>query len=99
MGEKTTTRADLADTIHLKIGLSRTESSNLVDEVLETIAKALIKGENVKLSGFGTFKLHQKNARVGRNPKTKEQAVISARRVITFNPSAILKEHVAANGN
>ena len=95
MGEKTTTRADLADVLHQKIGLSRTESADMVDVVIEEICKALVRGEQVKLSGFGTFKLHEKNARIGRNPKTKEQAVISSRRVVTFGPSNLLKEKVA----
>lgn len=94
MGENTTTRATIADVVHYEIGLSRTESAKMVDLVFEEISAALEKGENVKLSGFGTFNLRDKNPRVGRNPKTLEEVVISPRRVMTFTASANLKNAI-----
>jgi integration host factor subunit alpha len=94
MGENTTTRATIADVVHYEIGLSRTESAKMVDLVFEEISVVLEKGENVKLSGFGTFNLRDKNPRVGRNPKTLEEVMISPRRVMTFTASASLKNAI-----
>ena len=98
MDGKTTTRASLSDTLHVKIGLSRSESSRMVDLVIEEICSALENGEDVKLTGFGTFKLRDKKPRIGRNPKTLEETVISSRRVLLFTPSAGLK-NAAVEGN
>ena len=94
MDGKTTTRASMSDTVHVKFGLSRSESSRMVDLVFEEICSALEKGEAVKLTGFGTFKLRDKKPRIGRNPKTLEETVISSRRVLLFIPSSGLKNAV-----
>lgn len=96
MSDKTLTRMDLADAIHEEIGLSRNESAQMVETVLGKISDALVAGEQVKLSSFGTFSTREKNARVGRNPKTGEAAAIEARRVLTFRPSHLMKERIAA---
>jgi integration host factor subunit alpha len=90
----TLTRADLTDTIYKEIGLSNAESSDLVDDVLESVITALEAGDDVKISSFGSFRLRKKKARVGRNPKTKEEAVISPRTVVTFHASNLLKERL-----
>lgn len=92
--QKTVTRADLTESVYRQIGLSHTESSELVDAVLEEVALCLEEGREVKLSSFGSFKIREKKARVGRNPKTKEEATIDARRVVTFNASNLLKEDI-----
>jgi integration host factor subunit alpha len=92
--KKTVTRADLYEAVYHRVGLSRKESETLVDLVLTEIADCLEFGEVVKLSGFGSFMVRQKRARVGRNPKTGEKAPIPARRVMVFKPSAILKQNI-----
>lgn len=94
MGGKTLTRVDLAEAVYREVGLSRTESADLVEEVLEEICKAIIAGESVKLSSFGTFDTREKRERMGRNPKTGEEVPITERRVMVFKPSAILKDRV-----
>ena len=94
MSEHTVTRADLTEAIYKEIGLSRTESSDLVESILDLIVAALVKGENVKLSGFGTFSVRDKPERMGRNPKTGREVPITKRRVMTFKPSQMLKERV-----
>ena len=91
---KTLTRADLTESVYRNIGLSRNESSDLVETVLEEICSCLESGEEVKLSSFGTFSVHAKSQRVGRNPKTGIEAVITSRRVLSFRPSHILKDRV-----
>ena len=91
---ETLTRADLTESVYRNIGLSRNESSDLVETVLEEICSCLESGEEVKLSSFGTFSVHEKNQRVGRNPKTGIEAVITPRRVLSFRPSHILKDRV-----
>lgn len=95
MAGKTITRMDLSEAVFRKIGLSRNESAVLVEQVLSHMSDALVRGENVKISSFGTFSLRDKTARVGRNPKTGEEAAISPRRVLSFRPSHILKDRVA----
>ncbi|MDB2468648.1 integration host factor subunit alpha [Alphaproteobacteria bacterium] len=90
----TLTRADLTESVYRNIGLSRNESSDLVEAVLEEICACLVAGEEVKLSSFGTFSIQSKRERVGRNPKTGIEAVISSRRVLSFRPSHILKDRV-----
>lgn len=90
----TLTRADLTESVYRNIGLSRNESSDLVEAVLEEICACLEAGEEVKLSSFGTFSVHSKSERVGRNPKTGIEAVITSRRVLSFRPSHILKDRV-----
>ena len=96
MGDKTLTRMDLSEAVFREVGLSRNESAELVETVLELMSAALVRGEQVKISSFGTFSVREKNARVGRNPKTGEEVPITPRRVLTFRPSHLLKERVAA---
>lgn len=91
----TLTRADLAETINRKMGLSRAESLEMVEEILDQMSDAMAKGENVKISGFGSFILRDKRERIGRNPKTGIEVPITPRRVMTFRASQLLKEHVA----
>ena len=91
----TLTRADLADTINRKLGFSRAESLDLVEAILRHMCQAMSNGENVKISGFGTFVLRDKKERVGRNPKTGVEVPITPRRVMTFRASQLLKERVA----
>ena len=95
MSEKTLTRMDLSDSVFREVGLSRNESADLVESVLEKISASLVSGEQVKISSFGTFSIRQKNARVGRNPKTGEEAPIPPRRVLTFRPSHLMKDRVS----
>ena len=94
MSGKTVTRADLAESVFRKVGLSRTESAALVEMVIEEICNAIVRGETVKLSSFATFQVRDKNERVGRNPKTGEEVPISPRRVMTFKASNVLKQRV-----
>ena len=94
MTGKTLTRADLSESVHRKVGLSRTESGSLVESVLEEICLAAVRGEQIKLSSFGTFSIRSKNERIGRNPKTGEEVPITPRRVMVFRPSNILKSRV-----
>jgi integration host factor subunit alpha len=96
MSEKTLTRMDLSEAVFREVGLSRNESAQLVESVLGHVSDALVRGETVKISSFGTFSVRDKAARVGRNPKTGEEVPISPRRVLTFRPSQIMKERVAA---
>ncbi|MBW4022643.1 MAG: integration host factor subunit alpha [Proteobacteria bacterium] len=87
----TVTRAQLAETIYAQVGLSRNESADLLEAVLERISTALEAGESVKISGFGTFSVRQKGRRIGRNPKTGVEVPILPRRVLVFRPSQVLK--------
>lgn len=89
------TRAGMAVTLSRKLGLSRPESLGLIDSVIRLMSGAVVRGENVKISGFGTFALRHKKERIGRNPKTGAEAPISARRVLTFRASKALKDRVA----
>lgn len=91
----TLTRADLADAINRKVGLSRAESLSLVEAILELMSGSLADGSNVKISGFGTFLLRDKAQRIGRNPKTGVEVPITPRRVMTFRASQLLKDRVA----
>jgi integration host factor subunit alpha len=91
----TLTRADLADVVHRRLGLSRAESAGLVERVLHHMCHALSEGANVKLSGFGTFILRDKGQRVGRNPKTGVEVPIAPRRVMTFRASQIMRDRIA----
>lgn len=92
--KKTLTRADIADAIIGEFKVSRFDATEVIEDVLEAIAVALKEGESVKISGFGTFSVRQKNERMGRNPKTMEEALISSRKSLTFRPSPILKKIV-----
>ena len=98
MVDNTLTRMDLNEAVFREVGLSRNESADLVESVLNHISDAMVKGEQVKISSFGTFSLRDKSARMGRNPKTGDEAQIAPRRVLTFRPSHLLKDRVA-NGN
>ncbi len=94
MASKTLTRADLCEAVYQKVGLSRTESSELVESVLDEICDSVVKGDSVKLSSFGSFIVRSKNERIGRNPKTGEEVPILPRRVMVFKPSNVLKQAV-----
>ena len=93
---KTITRADVAETIYEEIGLSRKDSTDILDMILYEIVQELTSGNDVKLSSFGTFSLRDKKARAGRNPKTGVEAVISSRRVISFKPSQTMRKIINA---
>ncbi|WP_424362146.1 integration host factor subunit alpha [Methylocystis parvus] len=92
--QKTTTRADLAEAVHLKTGLGRTESAKYVEMVLDEIFDCIVSREEVKLSSFGAFVIRAKKERLGRNPKTGEGAKITARLVVSFKPSNILRAKI-----
>jgi integration host factor subunit alpha len=94
----TLTRADLAEALHREVGLSRADSSKIVEQVLKEMCEALSRGENVKISGFGTFVLRDKGERVGRNPKTGIEVPIAPRRVLTFRASQMMRDRIVAAG-
>ena len=96
MSEKTLTRMDLSEAVFREVGLSRNESAQLVEGVLQYMSDALASGETVKISSFGTFSVRSKGARIGRNPKTGDEVPIHPRRVLTFRPSHLMKDRVAA---
>ncbi|MAM24863.1 MAG: integration host factor subunit alpha [Rhodobacteraceae bacterium] len=96
MMSKSLTRMDLSEAVFREVGLSRNESAQLVEAVLEHMSDALVNGEQVKISSFGTFSARDKSARVGRNPKTGEEVPINPRRVLTFRPSHLMKDRVAS---
>lgn len=91
---KTITRADLAESVYEQVGLSRNESSDLVEVVLDEIMTALIAGDNVKLSSFGSFSVREKGERIGRNPKTGVEVPILPRKVLVFRASHVLKDRI-----
>lgn len=90
----TLTRADIADSINRQVGLSRADAAAMIDSVLNHIIDAVVAGENVKISGFGTFVLRDKAQRIGRNPKTGVEVPITPRRVLTFRASQGLRNKV-----
>jgi integration host factor subunit alpha len=94
LSSKTLTRADLTEVLHRDVGLSRTESADMVNSVLDLISDAVVAGETVKLSSFGTFMVRSKRQRMGRNPKTGEEVPITPRRVLVFRPSQVMKNIV-----
>lgn len=94
---ETLTRADIADTINRQIGLSRADAAQMVESILDHMSGALENGDNVKISGFGTFLLRDKGERVGRNPKTGVEVPITPRRVLTFRASQIMKQRIMAS--
>jgi integration host factor subunit alpha len=94
MSGKTVTRADLCEAVCQKVRLSQIEAAKLVELVLTAITDCLERGETVKLSSFGLFVVRKKGQRMGRNPRTGEEAPISPRRVVVFKPSAILKQRI-----
>jgi integration host factor subunit alpha len=91
---KTLTRADLIDALGREVGLSRNDCSDLLESLLEHVAKALERGDLVKLARFGNFSVRSKKPRIGRNPKTGVEATISARRVVSFKASQIMRARV-----
>ncbi|MBB45338.1 MAG: integration host factor subunit alpha [Rhodospirillaceae bacterium] len=90
----TITRAQLSEAVYEEVGLSRNESADLVEAVLEEMVNALSDGETVKISSFGSFSIRQKSQRMGRNPKTGEEVPILPRKVIIFKPSHVLKNRI-----
>jgi integration host factor subunit alpha len=90
------TKAQVVEHLFEKVGFSKKDSSDVVEMILETIKEALIKGEKVKISGFGNFVVKEKKARRGRNPQTGDDLTISERRVLTFKPSQVLKSAINA---
>lgn len=92
---ETLTRAEIAEAINRKLGLSRSESLAMVESILGHMSDALANGENLKISGFGTFLLRDKGQRVGRNPKTGVEVPITPRRVLTFRASQMLKARIS----
>jgi len=88
------TKAEIAKVVHERVGLSKKESGQIVDVVLDEVHKALEQGEDVKLSGFGHFMVRNKRPRRGRNPKTGDEITISSRRIVTFRASQLLKNQV-----
>ena len=98
MGGKTVTRVDLCEAIYQRLNLSRTESAHLLEMVLDEIGDCIVRGEAVKFSSFGSFKVRTKGQRVGRNPKTGESVLIPPRRGLAFKPSDVLKQRTASGG-
>lgn len=94
----TLTRADLAESLHHEVGLSRSDSADVVEQILVEMCDALSRGENVKISGFGTFVLRDKGERIGRNPKTGVEVPIAPRRVLTFRASQMMRDRIVAAG-
>jgi integration host factor subunit alpha len=94
MSERTVTRSQLSEAVYQEVGLSRNESADLVEAVLEEISSTLVKGESVKISSFGSFSVRQKGQRIGRNPKTGEEVPILPRRVLVFRASHVLKNRI-----
>src|SRR3954452_3266269 len=94
MSGKTVTRAQLAEAVYQEVGLSRSESADLVDAILDEISGSLLQDGSVKISSFGTFAVRQKGHRVGRNPKTGQEVPIQPRRVLVFRASQVLKERI-----
>ena len=95
MSSCTITRADLAEAVYEELGLSRNESAELVESVLDEVSSALVQGENVKISSFGSFAVREKSERIGRNPKTGIEVPISPRKVLVFKASNVLKQKVS----
>ncbi|MBL4803258.1 MAG: integration host factor subunit alpha [Alphaproteobacteria bacterium] len=96
MENTTITRADLAEAVYEEVGLSRNESAELVEAVLDEISDTLVKGENVKISSFGSFSVREKGERIGRNPKTGVEVPILPRKVLVFRASHVLKDRINA---
>ena len=95
MAGQTLTRSQLSEAVYQEVGLSRNESSDLLESVLNKMSEVLSKGETVKISSFGTYSVRNKNQRIGRNPKTGQEVPILPRRVLVFRPSQVLKARVS----
>ncbi len=96
MSGKTVTRAQLSEAVYHEVGLSRNESSDLLESVLSYMSDALAQGETIKISSFGSFSVREKGPRIGRNPKTGEEVPIQSRKVLVFRPSQVLKSRINA---
>ncbi len=94
MSEQTVTRAHLSEAVYQEVGLSRNESADLLEMVLDEVSTALAKGDVVKISSFGSFSVRSKGERIGRNPKTGEEVPILPRKVLVFRPSQLLKARI-----
>ena len=94
MADRTVTRAQLSEAVYQEVGLSRNESCDLVESVLDEVVDALVRGEVVKISSFGSFSVRQKGERIGRNPKTGDEVPILPRKVLVFRPSHVLKNRI-----
>src|ERR1700733_8017062 len=94
MPAETVTRAQLSEAVYQEVGLSRNESAQLVENVLDEICNALVRGEMVKISSFGSFSVRRKGRRIGRNPKTGQEVPILPRQVLVFRPSHVLKNRI-----
>ena len=94
MGNHTVTRANLTEAVYREVGLSRNESADLVESILQEVSGALVRGENVKISSFGSFLVRHKGGRIGRNPKTGEEVPIEPRRVLVFRASQVMKDKI-----
>ncbi|WP_109808259.1 integration host factor subunit alpha [Sphingosinithalassobacter portus] len=94
----TLTRADLSEALHREVGLSRADSAQMVEQILEHMCEALAEGQNVKISGFGSFILRDKGERIGRNPKTGVEVPIAPRRVLTFRASQMMRDRIVDGG-
>ena len=92
MVKKNFTRKDLSNKIYRDLGFSKNYSSTVIDNFFETLIQGLLKSSKIKISSFGTFKVINKGERIGRNPKTKEKAIIVPRKVVRFKPSLLVKE-------
>jgi len=88
------TKAEIAEIVHEQVGLSKKDSTHIIEDVIETIRSTLEGGDDVKISGFGKFTLRDKNIRRGRNPKTGEEIMVTPRRVVTFRASKLLVEQM-----
>ncbi|KQN81179.1 integration host factor subunit alpha [Sphingomonas sp. Leaf67] len=97
VSDGTLTRADLSEEMHREIGLSRADSARVVEQILDHMCEALSQGENVKISGFGSFVLRDKGERIGRNPKTGVEVPIAPRRVLTFRASQMMRDRITTN--
>ncbi|MBB4286851.1 integration host factor subunit alpha [Roseospira goensis] len=94
MSGQTITRSQLSEAVYQEVGLSRNESADLLESVLEEMSQALARGETVKISSFGSFSVREKGQRIGRNPKTGEEVPIMPRKVLVFRPSQLLKNRI-----
>jgi len=90
------TKADIVEALYEKVGFSKKEAADLVELVFDTIKGTLAQGQKIKISGFGNFVIRDKRSRIGRNPQTGQSIEISARRVLTFRPSQVLRAEVNA---
>ena len=98
MKKRSFTRKNLSSKIYQNIGFSKNFSSKLIDDFFESFTIELIKSNKIKISSFGTFEVINKKERIGRNPKTKIEVKISARKTIRFKPSLIIKKKLNENG-